>query len=269
MNGTGRLKDKIAVVTGGARGLGRSHALALAREGARVAVVDICRTPQESTYDMGRKSDLEQTARDIESIGVQSLPLVCNVADQDDVREMVRTVVEKWGHIDILVNNAGVISISSVVELKESQWDLVMDVNLKGTFLCCKYALLHMMRRKEGRIINTGSLAGRDAIPLNAHYGAAKAGVHLFTQALAKEVAPYGINVNAVAPGGVNTAMMERAIAPALAALWSIAEAEAYRAFCERFNVSAREVTEQDISSVVVWLALEETRNLTGVIVYV
>ena len=84
MNGTGRLKDKIAVVTGGARGLGRSHALALAREGARVAVFDLCRTPQESTYDMGRKSDLEQTARDIESIGVQSLPLICNVADQED-----------------------------------------------------------------------------------------------------------------------------------------------------------------------------------------
>jgi len=125
------------------------------------------------------------------------------------------------------------------------------------------------LRRKEGRIINTGSLAGRDAIPLNAHYGAAKAGVHLFTQALAKEVAPYGINVNAVAPGGVNTAMMERAIAPALAVVWNIPEAEAYRAFCERFNVSSREVREQDVSNVVVWLALEETRNLTGVIVYV
>ena len=115
MTVSGRLQNRIAVVTGGARGLGRSHALALAREGARVAVVDICRTPQESTYGMGRKSDLERTARDVESIGGQALPLVCNVADQDDVREMVRTVVEKWGHIDILVNNAGVISISSVV----------------------------------------------------------------------------------------------------------------------------------------------------------
>ncbi|MEW6034925.1 MAG: SDR family NAD(P)-dependent oxidoreductase [Chloroflexota bacterium] len=262
-----RLTDRVAIVTGAARGLGRSHALALAREGAHVAVADICRTPAGSAYGLAERADLDTVASEVERLGRQSLAIGCDVTDARQVKKMVDSVLERWDRIDILVNNAGVLTVSSVVEMKETEWDLVVDVSLKGTFLCCKYALVPMMRQRSGRIINTGSLAGKEGVPLNAHYGAAKAGVHAFTQALAKEVAPYGVNVNAVAPSGVNTAMM-KGISPALARLWGVSPEGAYQAFCQRFHASGREVTSEDVSSVVVWLASEETHNLTGQVVY-
>jgi NAD(P)-dependent dehydrogenase (short-subunit alcohol dehydrogenase family) len=263
-----RLNDKIAIVTGAARGLGRSHALALAREGAHVAVVDVCRTIGASAYNLAARADLEDVASRVEALGRQTMPITCDVRNNHEVQDMVHQVIQRWGRVDVLVNNAGVISLSPVMEMKESAWDLVVDVNLKGTFLCSKHVVIHMMRQRSGRIINTGSIAGREGIPLNAHYGAAKAGVHVFTQALAKEVAPYGVNVNAVAPGGVNTPMMQ-GISSALARLWGIGPEEAYQAFCQRFHTSGRAITEQDVSTVVVWLASEEARNLTGQIVYI
>ena len=260
--------DRVAIVTGAARGLGQSHALALAREGAHVAVVDVCQTPDGSAYSLAARAEMDDVAAQVEALGRQALSIACDVRQDHQVQDMTRCVLDRWGRIDILVNNAGVISLSSVVEMRESEWDLVLDVSLKGTFLCSKYTALHMMRQGTGRIINTGSMAGREGIPLNAHYGAAKAGVHVFTQALAKEAAPYGVNVNAVAPGGVNTPMMQ-GISSALASLWGIEPEEAYQAFCQRFHASGREITAQDVSNVVVWLASEETRNLTGQVIYI
>ncbi|MBI2856853.1 MAG: SDR family NAD(P)-dependent oxidoreductase [Chloroflexi bacterium] len=263
-----RLEGQIAVVTGAARGLGRSHALALAVAGADVALVDICRTPGAATYELASDRDLEEAVEQVKAQGRQALGVNCDVTDVQDVKQMVDGVLERWGKIDILVNNAGVTSVSSVVEMRDSEWDLVVDVSLKGTFLCCRRVVAHMMQRKGGRVINTGSIAGRDGIPLNAHYSATKAAVHAFTQALAKETASYGVNVNAVAPGGVNTRMMQ-ALSARLAALWGVKPEQAYEVFCQRFHTSAREITPEDVSNLVVWLASEETRNMTGQIIYI
>ena len=194
-----KLLDKVAIVTGSARGLGQSHALALAKEGAHIALIDI----QHSDYPAGNpqlNDGLDYVAEQIEAEDRQALPIICDIRHENQVRDMVQRVIDRWGRVDILVNNAGVISLSSVATMTESEWSRVIDVSLKGTFLCCKHILKHMMHLRSGRIINTGSIAGVNPIPLNAHYGAAKAGIHLFTQALSKEVASYGINVNAVAP---------------------------------------------------------------------
>jgi len=263
-----RLVDKVAVVTGAARGLGRSHALALAAEGAHVAVVDIGKTPGGAAYDLATLSELDDVVKNVRDMGRESVAIQCDVTRNDQVRSMARDVLGRWGRVDILVNNAGVISVSSVVEMREAEWDLVLDVSLKGTFLCCRHILPAMMKQQAGRVINTGSIAGREGIPLNAHYSAAKAGVHAFTQALARETASYGINVNAVAPGGVDTALM-KGIASKLAQVWNVGPEEAYRTFCQRFHVSGGPVEPADVSNVVVWLASDETRTLTGQVIYV
>lgn len=263
-----RLPDKVAVVTGAARGLGRSHALALAAEGANIAAVDIGRTPGEAAYDLARRSELQEVVKAVRDMGRQAIAVECDVTRSDEVRSMAREVLRQWGRVDILVNNAGVISVSTVVEMREAEWDLVVDVSLKGTFLCCRHVLPAMMKQRSGRVINTGSIAGKEGIALNAHYSAAKAGVHAFTRALAKEVASYGINVNAVAPGGVNTPLM-KGIAGKLAQVWNVKPEEAYQAFCQRFHVSGAPIEPADVSNVVVWLASDETRNLTGQVIHV
>ncbi|MBI2369597.1 MAG: 3-oxoacyl-ACP reductase FabG [Deltaproteobacteria bacterium] len=185
-----RLKDKVAIVTGGAQGIGRVYALGLAKEGARVVVTDIL--------------DPNPAAKEIEQAGGQALALTVDVTSERDTLEMARQAVERFGRIDVLVNNAaiyGQIVRRPFYEVDIAEWDRVMAVNLKGIFLCCRAVFPQMRKQGKGKIINISSSTFFKGVPMFLHYVTSKGGVIALTRALAREVGDYGILVNAIAPG--------------------------------------------------------------------
>ena len=192
------LRGKTAVVTGGARGIGRGIVLELAKAGADVLIADLLEDAMQATAAEVARLDRRVALRKVD------------VTDAQQVQALVDQAVRDFGQLDILVNCAGVISIKPVAELSERDWDFVMDVNAKGTFLGCQAALKHMLPRGSGRIINVASIAGKEGFPNLAHYSASKFAVVGFTNALAKEVARNGITVNAICPGIVKTYMWDR-----------------------------------------------------------
>jgi len=263
----GRVAGKVAIVTGAAAGMGTAHALALAREGADVAAVDIGRDQPLSPVRGGTVTALDKLVQDIRALGRRAIAVKCDVSKADEVEKMVKTVLDEFGKIDILVNNAGVVTITPFVDLTEEEWDFVMNVNLKGTFLCCKYVVPHMIAQKAGKIVNIGSVNGRQGMLGHVHYCCSKAGVHMLTDALSKEMAEHNINVNCVAPGAVWTPMMDSALrhgAPEGTDLW-----EAYLDACKRMCTFGREQTPEDIANAMLFLVSEESRNITGYTIYV
>jgi NAD(P)-dependent dehydrogenase (short-subunit alcohol dehydrogenase family) len=264
----GRVEGKVAVVTGAAAGLGRAHALTLAREGADVAVVDICHDQPLSPVAAGTAGALDGLVQEIRALGRRAIAIGCDVSKADEVGQMVKTVIDEFGKIDILVNNAGVVSMAQLVDLTEQAWDFVMDVNLKGTFLCCKYVIPHMIAQKAGKIVNIGSIDGREGMPGAIHYCCSKAGVHMLTDALSKEVAQHNINVNCVAPGAIwGTSMIDwlmKYVTPEGAD-----PKEAYLGFCQRLSTFGQEQTPEDVANAMLFLVSEESRNMTGYTIYV
>lgn len=190
------LSGKVSIVTGGGRGLGRAISLALARNGSDVAICDI------------KVDDADGVAGEIRSMGRKALSFRVDVSKWKEVSAMVEQVLAQFGRVDILVNNAGICKVASIEETTEEDWDLVMAVNLKGVFLCSKAVMGVMKKQRSGRIVNMGSLAGKvGGVATGANYAASKAGVMCFTKSLAKELAPYGVTVNALAPGVIETDM--------------------------------------------------------------
>jgi 3-oxoacyl-[acyl-carrier protein] reductase len=192
------LHGKSALVTGGGRGIGARIALRLAEAGADVAVCDI---------DL---ATAQETAKEIEKAGNRSLALQANVADAGDVGAMLGRFLETFGTIDILVNNAGITRDGLIVRMKEQDWDAVLDVNLKSAFLCCKEAARPMMKARSGKIVNIASVVGLMGNAGQVNYSASKAGLIGLTKTLAREFAARSINVNAVAPGFIKTAMTDK-----------------------------------------------------------
>ena len=193
-----KLDNRTAIVTGARRGIGRAVALALAKEGANVVVSDIS------------QEDCEKIVTEIKGLGRRGLALKCNVTSRTEVEDMVARTVAKFGKLDILVNNAGIITFKPFLELTDEDWDNIMSVNLKGQFLCARAAAKEMTKNKWGRIINIASISSGGcgiAFPLIAHYTASKGGVMALTEALALELTPQGINVNAICPGAIDTDM--------------------------------------------------------------
>jgi len=193
-----RLNNKIAIVTGARRGMGRAIALALAREGANVVVSDIS------------QEDCQKVVDEIEKLGRKGLALKCDVSSSDDVENMVKRTVAEFGRVDILVNNAGILTFKPFLELTDEDWDKTLNVNLRGQFLCARAAARVMAKNKWGRIINIASISSGGcgiAFPLIAHYTASKGGVVALTEALALELTSQGINVNAICPGAIDTDM--------------------------------------------------------------
>ena len=190
------LKDKVALVTGSSRGLGRAMALGLAAEGADIVV----------NYNKS-KDAADQVKKSIEAMGRKVIQVKADVSKKDEVDAMVTTALDTFGRIDILINNAGIFKRISVADMSEEIWDETIATNLKGIFLCSHAVIQSMIANKSGRIINMTSGRGVAGQPQGAHYSASKGGIIGFTKSLALEVAPYGINVNAIAPGATNTDM--------------------------------------------------------------
>lgn len=190
------LKDKVAVITGASRGIGKAAALALVSQGAKVVI------------NYARSSDAaEATVKEITDAGGKAIALQADVSQSTEVDNLIKTTLDQFGRIDVLVNNAGITQDTLLLRMKPEQWQAVIDLNLTGVFLCTKAVSKTMLKQRSGRIINIASVAGQMGNPGQANYSAAKAGVIGFTKTVAKELANRGITVNAVAPGFIETDM--------------------------------------------------------------
>lgn len=191
------LKGKVAIVTGASRGIGKAIALALGREGASVVVV--ARTESEEGSRL--PGTIHRTAEEIQALGARVLPVKCDVTKEQDIEDMVKKTLETFGTVDVMVNNAGVNFIAPVVDLPVKRWDLVMNVNLRAPFLCCKAVLPTMIAKRSGCIINITSIAARRPAVTWSAYSVSKSALERFTKVLAMEVGEFGISVYALAPG--------------------------------------------------------------------
>lgn len=191
-------EGKVALVTGASRGIGREVAIQLAAKGANVIV----------NY-AGSKEAAEQVVKEIKDAGGQAVPYQCNVNDFTAVKDMVDYIAKEFGSIDIIVNNAGITKDNLLLRMSETEFDDVIDVNLKGTFNVCKHAVRYMLKKRQGRIINVASVVGIIGNTGQANYCASKAGIIGLTKSIAREVAAKGVTVNAVAPGFIQTDMTD------------------------------------------------------------
>ncbi len=255
----GKLDGKVAFITGAARGQGRAHAVTMAREGADIAALDICRNLSYPRYSLATKADLDETVRQVEAVGSRAIGLVADVRCLDEVEAAVKKTVETFGHIDVVVCNAGIADMAPTWELSEEWWDTMLDINLKGYWATVKYAVPQMLAQKTGgRIIMTSSVAGLKGFPSLAHYSAAKWGVIGLAKTLAIEVAAEGITVNTIHPTTVDTPM----IAGMAEILGMTTEQFVTSVVSNPLPVLAVEA--QDIANAALWLASDDARYITG-----
>ena len=250
----------VAFVTGAARGQGRSHALMYAENDADVVVTDICETTDESKYELSGREEMEKTVALVEERGQEAIGVKMDVSEESDVEHAVGEAIDAFGHIDILANNAGVAPVSGLMELDERTWDLALDVNLKGMWLCAKHVGGEMIEQGDGgRIVNTSSTAGLVASPGLGHYTAAKHGVLGLTKTLAMELAPHDITVNAVCPTAVDTEMTSGIVETIDEDVAEIAEQSGTD------NVLGEIVQPEDISNAFMWLSSDDAKFVTGI----
>lgn len=253
-----RLESKVALITGGASGIGRGIALCLADDGADVVVVDM---------DLPKAAEV---VTEVEKLGRKALALEADVSKADDVEKMAKTALSTFGHVDILVNNAGVVGQWAgrpFTRLSEEDWDSCYKVNLKGIFLVTKALAPQMQERKSGKIIIIASIGGKIGGDMIPHYAASKAGAINFTQSLAIELARDNINVNAICPGLIWTPMWEK-LAQNIIKDNPTYEGknlrEVFDLMLKRITPLKREQTPRDIGKLVCFLASEDARNITG-----
>ena len=238
------LNGKVAVITGARRGMGRSHALTLAKAGVKVVVADIS------------LEDCQKVVEEIKKNGGEALAIKCDVSQKSEVDEMVKKAIEKFGKIDILVNNAGICQFKPFLELTEEDWDKTLDINLKGYFLCAQATAKEMVKQKSGVIINIASVAmGQQGVgmPNIVHYCASKGGIAGMTEALAVELAPYNIRVNAISPGMIETPMISSVKQDP-----KMMEAMLARVPMRRVGRS------EEVSNLVLFLASDDSSYMTG-----
>jgi 3-oxoacyl-[acyl-carrier protein] reductase len=240
-----KLAGSKAIVTGAAMGIGEAIAKTFAREGASVLIADI------------NLQAAEQVASEIEKAGGTAWAMQADVTRPQEVKDMVRKVLDRWGAVDILVNCVGgFFRFSPITEVSDEEWDKIMVLNLKGTFLCSQAVAKHMMDRRKGRIINIASMGGLGPNPYAVSYlpyGTAKAGVIGFTKHLAKELGPYGITVNTISPSTTVTPRVAK-----------VRDAESLKRLAEQ-NPMKHLVEPEDSAEAALFLASEASRNITGV----
>ncbi|MFA5096838.1 MAG: 3-oxoacyl-[acyl-carrier-protein] reductase [Candidatus Omnitrophota bacterium] len=239
-----KLKDKVALITGGARGIGRAIAMAFAGEGADIVVADV-------NLEIARK-----TASEIEGLGRKALALEMDVTDYAKVEEGVNKILDKFGKVDILVNNAGITKDNLILRMSQGEWDAVLNVNLKGTFNCIKAVSRPMVKQRGGKIISIASIIGLMGNAGQANYAASKAGIIALTKTVAKELASRNINANAVAPGFIQTDMTAKL-------------PEDVRAKMLELIPLAKLGLPQDVANVCLFLASEESGYITGQVITV
>jgi 3-oxoacyl-[acyl-carrier protein] reductase len=235
-----RLDDRIALVTGGSRGIGRAIAQSLATTGATVIV----------NY-RGNQAAADETVASIEAAGGKAVAIQADVANAEDVDRLFKEVIERFGRIDILVNNAGITRDTLMLRMKDDDWDAVMDTNLRGLFLCTRAALRPMTRARWGRIINITSVVGLIGNAGQANYAAAKAGIIGFSKSVAREIGSRSITVNAVAPGFIDTE------------LTAVLGPDTREALIKQIPLG-RLGAPEDVASLVTFLASEQAAYITG-----
>ena len=232
------IKDKIAIVTGAGHGIGREIALVLARNGAEVVVTDV----SDEIFEVGKQ---------IEALGAKALPMKCDVTELEQAQNVEERVAGKYDRIDILVNNAGIYPTKPFLEITPEDWNKVLRINLNGAFHCTKAVLPMMVKHGYGKIVNIASIAGAVVAFQNlVHYSASKAAIAGFTKSLALEVAQYGINVNAVAPGPIDIGTMSP-------------ETEMYKQLIKTIPLR-RMGLPRDIANLVVFLVSDDSNFITG-----
>ncbi len=237
-----RFRDKVAIVTGGARGIGKAIADKMAEEGANVVVVD--KDPDT----------LKDTVEGIRNRGGKAIAVIGDMTKAEDINQMVQATIEQFGKIDILVNNVGLFTFEPFLDTKEEEWDRLIALNLKSTMLCSRAVLKEMVKRSYGKIVNISSDAARIGVTAQAAYTAAKAGVIGLTRTLAREMARYNINVNCVCPGLVDTKMTADLLAFAPELKEKMIKAIPFR----------RMATPEDVAYAVCFFASDEAGYITG-----
>jgi SDR family mycofactocin-dependent oxidoreductase len=262
----GTLDGKVAIVTGAARGQGRSHALTLARAGADIVACDLAADITTVPYPLATEADLKETAAAVEALGRRCLTSIADVRETAAVDGVVAAGLDTFGHIDICVANAGVCGFGAFAEITDEMWDDMIGVDLTGVFKTLRAVVPQMIEQRYGRIVATSSMGGRSGVPNLAHYVAAKWGVIGLVKTLALEAAPYGVTVNAVCPASVDTDMVHN---PAL-----------YGLFCPDLDAPSRDdvtprytamnpvprpwLSVDEISRVVLFLCSDEGGSMSG-----
>ncbi|QJY47704.1 mycofactocin-coupled SDR family oxidoreductase [Pseudonocardia broussonetiae] len=264
----GRLAGKVALITGGARGQGRSHAVRFAEEGADVVLVDLCEPVGSAPYPMADVADLEQTVKLVEDLDRRALAVRADVRDLAALQSAVADAVAAFGRLDVVVANAGIASYAPALEMDEGTWQEMIDINLTGVWKTVRAAAPALVDGgRGGAVVLTSSVAGLIGFPALAHYCAAKHGLVGLAKVLAVELAPHGIRVNSVHPTNVDTDMIQN---PAIHALFSGGVPGADRdtaaaAMKAMHALPISWVDAVDISNAVVWLASDEARYVTGI----
>jgi len=239
-----RLKDKVALITGGARGIGRAIALTFAREGADIVVADV-------NLEIAQK-----TASEIEGLGRKAMALAMDVTNYETVEDGLNKILDKMGKVDILVNNAGITKDNLLLRMSQADWDAVINVNLKGTFNCIKAVTRPMIKQRSGRIISIASIIGLMGNAGQANYAASKAGIIALTKTVAKELASRNINANAVAPGFIQTEMTAKL-------------PEDIKKKMQEAIPLGKLGTPEDVANICLFLASEESSYVTGQVITV
>ncbi|MEW5920309.1 MAG: 3-oxoacyl-ACP reductase family protein [Bacillota bacterium] len=236
-----RLKNRVAIITGSSRGIGKAIALEMAKEGAKVAI----------NY-LSNEEKAQSVVKKIEKEGGKAIAVKADVSKRDEVRKMIAFTVEKFGTMDVLVNNAGILQQKPFETITDAEWDKMFEINMKGPFICCQESIPFMLKNKFGRIINISSIGGQWGGHLAVHYSAAKAGIISLTRSLAKIYAKDGINTNCISPGLVLTEMSAAEM-----------ETEAGREKLKSIPIN-RPASPEEIARIAVFLASEDGSYMTG-----
>lgn len=263
----GKLDGKVALITGGARGQGRSHAVALAGEGASIVICDIAGEDLNTIpYPLGTQEQMHETVKLVEDLDQRCIAVKANVADTAQMNSVVDAALSEFGQIDILLANAGIFTFGSIAELTDEQWDEMIATNLTGVFKSIRAVLPHMIERGTGNIVATSSVAGKQGFPNTGHYSSAKWGVIGLIKSVAMEVGAHGIRANAICPTSVDTQMIRN---DAFSKLFSPGEENPTLEMAEEILSAMNPqgipyITVQDVSDTVLYLVGDQSKHVTG-----